>query len=440
MVSVSSPSTPLLEQVQASRRAARQLVTLSPEIRGQALEQIALGLESHAAAILEANQQDRHRAAAWVEQGHLSAAAYARLKLDEAKLATMISSVRGVQSLPDLVGQAQWIRELDEGLILERRTCPLGVLGVIFESRPDALTQIASLALKTGNSVLMKGGSEALYSCQQLTQVIHTALSHIPGFPVAAVQLLTTREEIRELLALENAIDLIIPRGSKSFVQFIQANTSIPVLGHADGICHLYVDQQADLRMAVDLTIDAKVSYPSACNAIETLLVHEQIAPQFLPQVAQTLQEQGVELRGCERSRQWAEMVPATETDWATEYGDLVLSIRVVEDLETAIRHVQTFGSHHTEAIVTADPRAAETFLTQVGAAGVFHNASTRFADGYRYGFGAEVGISTQTLPPRGPVGIEGLVTYQYQLRGQGHRVSDYTGPGARSFTHRDLS
>ncbi len=439
MVSISSPTTSLTEQVQASRTAARQLALLSAEIRAQALEEIALGLEAQAPQILEANAQDRQRASEWVEQGQLAAAAYARLKLDEAKLASMITSVRGVKQLPDQVGQAQWRRELDQGLILERVTCPLGVLGVIFESRPDALTQIASLAIKTGNSVLMKGGSEALHSCQQLTQVIHTALARIPIFPVAAVQLLTTREQIRELLSLNDAIDLIIPRGSNSFVQFIQANTTIPVLGHADGICHLYVDREADLTMATELTLDAKVTYPSACNAIETLLVHEQIAPQFLPQVAQALQGQGVELRGCERSRQWVEMWPATDADWQTEYGDLVLAVRVIPDLEAAIDHIQRFGSHHTEAIVTADPVAAQRFQSQVDAAGVFHNASTRFADGYRYGFGAEVGISTQTLPPRGPVGIEGLLTYRYHLQGQGHRVSDYTGPQARSFTHRDL-
>lgn len=439
MVSVSSTAASLPDQVEASRTAARQLALLSAEIRAQALEEIALGLEAQAPAILEANQRDRQRASQWVEQGQLSAAAYARLKLDEHKLAGMIASVRGVKQLPDLIGQAQWRRELDQGLILERVTCPLGVLGVIFESRPDALTQIASLALKTGNSVLMKGGSEALHSCQQLTQVIHTALARIPGFPLGAVQLLTTREEIRELLSLKDAIDLIIPRGSKTFVQFIQANTTIPVLGHADGICHLYVDREADLTMATQLTLDAKVTYPSACNAIETLLVHDPIAPQFLPQVAQALQQQGVELRGCDRCRQWVEIDPATDADWETEYGDLVLAIRVVPDLEGAIRHIQQFGSRHTEAIVTNDPVAAQTFLSQVDAAGVFHNASTRFADGYRYGFGAEVGISTQTLPPRGPVGIEGLVTYRYRLQGQGHRVSDYTGAQGRSFTHRDL-
>ncbi|NJO85574.1 MAG: glutamate-5-semialdehyde dehydrogenase [Synechococcaceae cyanobacterium RM1_1_27] len=374
-----------------------------------------------------------------VETQELTPSAYARLQLTESKLATMIAGVQDVKKLPELVGQAQFVRELDEGLILERRTCPLGVLGIIFESRPDAVTQIVSLAIKTGNSVLLKGGSEALESCQTLVTLIHQALSQIPGFPLDCVQLLTTREEIRALLELEHLVDLIIPRGSNQFVRYIQAHTRIPVMGHADGLCHLYVDQAADVEMGVRLAVDAKTQYPAACNAIETLLVHQAIAPTYLPAVAAALLAEGVTLRGCEQTRHWIAAQPATPEDWKTEYGDLILAIRVVADVAEAMHHIQTYGSRHTEAIVTQDPVVADLFMNGVDAAGVFHNASTRFADGYRYGFGAEVGISTQKMPPRGPVGIEGLVTYTYRLKGSGQIVADYGGSQGRAFTHRDL-
>ncbi len=435
-------SESLVSWAQASRAAARQLALLSAETRQQALDLIAQDLEAAQEQILAANRRDLVRAEQMVAEGSLSGSAYGRLKLTESKLAVMIAGVRDVQKLPELLGQPQFVRELDQGLILERRTCPLGVLGIIFESRPDAVSQIVSLAIKTGNSVLLKGGSEALDSCQTLVQVIRQALARIPGFPVDCVQLLTSREEIRALLELDHLVDLIIPRGSNGFVRYVQSHTRIPVLGHADGLCHLYVDRAADLEMAVRLTVDAKVQYPAACNAIETLLVHEQIAPTFLPLVAAALGDQGVRLRGCPITQQSIPSIrvdPASDEDWATEYGDLILAIRVVPDLEAALAHIQTYGSRHTEAIVTEDPQRAEQFLSSVDAAGVFHNASTRFADGYRYGFGAEVGISTQKMPPRGPVGIEGLVTYTYRLRGSGQIVADYSGDQARPFTHRDL-
>ncbi len=432
-------SDSLVSWAQTSRAAARQLALLAAETRQQALDRIAQDLEADQEQILAANGRDLARAEQMVAAGSLSRSAYARLKLTPSKLAVMIAGVRDVQKLPELVGQPQFVRELDQGLILERRTCSLGVLGIIFESRPDAVSQIVSLAIKTGNSVLLKGGSEALESCQTLVQVIRQGLGQIPGFPVDCVQLLTSREEIRALLELDDLVDLIIPRGSNEFVRYVQSHTRIPVLGHADGLCHLYVDQAADLDMAVRLTVDAKVQYPAACNAIETLLVHQQIAPTFLPLVAAALRDQGVTLRGCPITQQWIEVDPASDEDWATEYGDLILAIRVVSDLEAALAHIQTYGSRHTEAIVTEDLERAEQFLSSVDAAGVFHNASTRFADGYRYGFGAEVGISTQKLPPRGPVGIEGLVTYTYRLRGSGQIVADYSGSQGRSFTHRDL-
>lgn len=447
MVSSLSASTAPLEstiadlqpKVQASRRAAQQLLDLSPAERQEALSNIATALEAAKDEILSANQQDLEHARQMLKSGELAESAFARLKLDENKIQAMAAGVRSVASLPELVGTFAWRRELDQGLVLERVTCPLGVIAVIFESRPDAVSQITSLAIKTANSVILKGGSEARHSCQAITRVIHSALERTPHFPQAAVQLLTQRQETHALLGMDTHIDLIIPRGSQQFVRFIQTHTQIPVLGHADGICHLYVDAAADLEMAVALAVDAKVQYPAACNAIETLLVHEAIASSYLPAVAIALRNQGVELRGCDLTRQWVDMTAATAADWGLEYGELILAIRVVKSLEEALEHIQTYGSRHTEAIVTQDQQVAHRFLQQVDAAGVFHNASTRFADGFRYGFGAEVGISTQKLPPRGPVGIEGLVTYTYHLHGQGQVVTDYTGSQARSFTHRDL-
>jgi glutamate-5-semialdehyde dehydrogenase len=346
--------------------------------------------------------------------------------------------------LPDPIGAVQIHRELDTGLILQRVTCPLGVLGVIFESRPDAVMQIASLAIKSGNGVILKGGREAIRSCEALVNAICTGLSDA-GIDTDAVQLLTTREETLALLRLDRYIDLIIPRGSNQFVRFIQSNTQIPVLGHADGLCHLYVDAAADVEKAVAIAIDAKTSYPSACNAIETLLVHRAIAPTFLPVLVPALQAHRVELRADRATIDLlpdaaALLQPATETDWVTEYCDLILSIKVVNSLNEAIDHINIYGSRHTEAIVTEDRAVAQAFIAQVDSAGVFHNCSTRFADGFRYGFGAEVGISTQKLPPRGPVGLEGLVTYKYQLTGDGHVSSTYAGEQAKPFTHRDLS
>jgi glutamate-5-semialdehyde dehydrogenase len=336
------------------------------------------------------------------------------------------------------VGTIQLHRELDTHLELKRISCPLGVLGVIFEARPDAVMQISALAIKSGNGVLLKGGQEALYSCQALVKAIQTGLAQSAVSP-DVVALLTSREETLELLQLDSYVNLIIPRGSNRFVRFVQENTRIPVLGHAEGICHLYVDQQADIAQAVEVAVDSKIQYPAACNAIETLLVHREIALDYLPQAVEALQKHGVELRGDAAVQEIVAIATATDADWATEYGDLVLSIKIVDSLEDAIAHINTYGSGHTDAIMTTNDQAAATFCSRVDAAGVFHNCSTRFADGFRYGFGAEVGISTQQMPPRGPVGLEGLVTYKYLLQGQGHIVATYTGEHAQPFTHKDL-
>lgn len=424
----------LLVLAQQTREAARHLAVLPAAARNQAIEAIAQALEAAAPEILAANQTDCEIA----QQEGLSRSLYGRLKLDADKLSGAIAGVRDVGRLPDPIGAVQIHRELDAGLVMQRIACPLGVLGVIFEARPDAVMQIATLAIKSGNGVILKGGKEAVRSCEALVKAIHRGLAQV-GIDPAVVRLLTTREETLELLRLDAFVDLIIPRGSNSFVRFVQENTRIPVLGHADGICHLYVDRAADLEKAIPITVDAKTQYPSACNAIETLLVHQAIAAEFLPQVAEALKARDVELRGDQRTAQIIPVAEATEADWSTEYSDLILSIKIVDSLTEAIAHINTYGSRHTEAIVTEDQTAAAEFIAQVDAAGVFQNCSTRFADGFRYGFGAEVGISTQKLPPRGPVGLEGLVTYKYQIVGNGHIAATYTGANAKPFTHRDL-
>lgn len=435
MVTTPLTTPSLIEIAKETRESSRQLASLSTEDRNEAIDAIAQALEAYRSEIIAANEADCQAA---VEEG-ISKVLYARLKLSENKLEDTINGVRDVKKLADPVGAIQIHRELDTGLILKRITCPLGVLGIIFEARPEALIQITSLAIKSGNGVILKGGKEATRSCQMLVKVIKQGLANTKVAP-EVVQLLTTREEIRTLLELDQYVDLIIPRGSNSFVRYVQENTRIPVLGHADGICHLYVDKAADLGKAVKITVDAKTQYPAACNAIETLLVHQDIALEFLPKVAEVLINHQVELRGDQATCDILQNINAArEEDWQTEYSDLIVSIKVVDSLKDAIAHINTYSSGHTDAIVTEDNYAAEIFLNQVDSAGVFHNCSTRFSDGFRYGFGAEVGISTQKMPPRGPVGLEGLVTYKYQITGNDHIAADYTGSHVKTFTHLDL-
>ncbi|HIK38936.1 MAG: glutamate-5-semialdehyde dehydrogenase [Geminocystis sp.] len=422
----------LVAIAQESRKAASQLADSSEECRNNALLAIAEALTRHQGEIFKANQKDCESAA-----GVISPALYARLQLGESKLKSVIQGIHDLIRLPDPLGHVSLKRELDTDLILERVSCPLGVIGVIFEARPEALIQIATLAIKSGNAVILKGGKEAIHSCTTLTQIIQNALQ-TAGINPKTVQLLTTREEINALLSLDKYIDLIIPRGSNSFVRYVQENTKIPVIGHADGICHLYIDAEADLQQAVSITVDAKTQYPAACNAIETLLIHKAVAKEFLPPIAAALREKGVTIRGDAATREIIEAEEATELDWQTEYCDLILSVKVVDSLMEAIDHINRYGSKHTDAIVTNKEENAEKFLNLVDSAGVYHNCSTRFADGFRYGFGAEVGISTQKMPPRGPVGLEGLVTYKYKLRGKGHIVADYA-ENRRKFTHKDL-
>ena len=364
-------------------------------------------------------------------------ALFARLKLDAGKLAGAIDVVRQLSALNDPLGERQLHRELADGLVLERVTVPLGVLGVIFEARPDAVIQIAALAIRSGNGAILKGGSEAKCTNHAVMQSLIEGLTGT-GVSADSLDLLTTRAESLALLRLDGLVDLIIPRGSNELVRFIQDNTRIPVLGHADGVCHLYVDEEVDCAQALRIAIDSKTQYQEACNAIETLLVHEQIASTVLKEAVPAFKNVGVCLRGDETSRGLGVEQVATSDDWSQEYLDLVLAVRVVKNVDEALEHIKRYGSRHTEAIATVNQATAERFLRAVDSAGVYHNCSTRFADGFRYGFGAEVGISTQTLPPRGPVGLEGLVTYRYRLRGEGHIAADFA-EGREQFSHRDL-
>ncbi|WP_306598582.1 glutamate-5-semialdehyde dehydrogenase [Geothrix sp. 21YS21S-2] len=429
--------TTVRDKARRARAASNLLGAASVQARNGALRRAAADLRAAGPALLAANALDLDAARALLAAGGLDASAFQRLKLDAAKVEEMALGLEAVAGLKDPLGRVDLRRLLDEGLLLERVSVPLGVLAVIFESRPDAAVQIGALAIKSGNAALLKGGSEAAASVGALVGLLRGALE-AGGLPADALQLLQGRADVDELLALDADVDLVIPRGSSALVRSIKARTRIPVLGHAEGICHLFIDAAADPAMAVALARDGKLQYPAACNAVETVLVHRACAPGILPLLARSLPE--AELRGCPRCLALVpDLLPATEADWDAEYGAPVLALRIVDDLDAALAHIRAHGSGHTEAIVTEDPEAAERFLREVDAAGVYHNASTRFADGYRYGFGAEVGISTSRIHARGPVGIEGLVTVKYLLRGSGQVVADYAGPGARPFRHEDL-
>ncbi|WP_435360011.1 glutamate-5-semialdehyde dehydrogenase [Haloarchaeobius sp. DFWS5] len=425
--------------VQQAQRAALELANLSEATRNEALHAIADAIDARHDEILAANERDVEAAEEMLAKGKYTQALVDRLQLSPSKLESITDMVRSVAEQDDPLGKTLEARELDEDLELYKVAVPIGVVGAVFESRPDALVQIAALGLKSGNAVLLKGGSEAAHSNRVLFDIIEEATAEVADVPDGWAYLVEAREEVDRMLDLDESIDLLMPRGSSEFVQYIQDNTSIPVLGHTEGVCHVYVDRDADLAMATDIAFDAKVQYPAVCNAVETLLVHESVAGDFLPEMVDRYEEAGVELRGDERVREVVDVEVATEEDWSTEYGDLVLSIRVVDSLVDAMAHVNTYGSKHTDAIVTEDADRAGQFMRGVDAASVFHNASTRFADGYRFGLGAEVGISTGKIHARGPVGLEGLTTYKYHLEGDGQLVATYAGEGAKPYTHREF-
>jgi len=419
------------EAILAVRPAARQLGRTGDGLRRDLLLTLADRLLEAGDRILAANAEDLAAA-----QG-LAPALVHRLGLDRAKLEELAKGVRTVAALKDPLGQVRVRRLLDDGLLLTRRTVPLGVLAVVFEARPDAVVQIGALALRSGNGLILKGGAEAARSTAILAGLLRATLAELGQDPAALVNL-PDRTALDRLLALEHGADLIVARGSKAMVQSLQARSRVPVMGHAEGICHIYLDRSADPAMALHIVADAKLGHPAACNAVETLLVHREAAP-LLPGLVAALPQ--IAWRGCPLAVAHTPGLPmaeATEQDWDTEYGAPVLSVKVVPDLDAALAHIARHGSGHTEAIVGADPAAAARFLEEVDAAGVYHNASTRFADGYRYGFGAEVGISTGRLHARGPVGLDGLVTTKDTLEGSGQSAADY-GPQGRAFLHRDL-
>ncbi len=423
-----------------ARKASRALAELPAGTRNEVLLAIASAIEANALRILEANARDLKASEPELAAGRMSVAMFARLKVSERGVTQMSAQIREVARLGDPLGRRLSATELDDGLVLYKESCPFGVVGVIFEARPDALPQLASLALKSGNAILLKGGAEAAQTNETLVTIWREALANFSLVPADSINLLETRADVNEMLSLDRDIDLVIPRGSYALVQHIMAHSKIPVLGHSEGICHIYVDRAADLDKAIAITYDAKVQYPAVCNAAETLLVHTAIAERFLPPMVAKLKEARVEIRGDSKTITFlpkAGILPATEADWATEYSDLILSVKVVEDLDEAIEHINRFGSRHTDAIVTEDAQAARRFLNEVDSAGVFHNASTRFADGGRYGLGAEVGISTSKLHARGPMGLEGLTTYKYKLIGSGHTVAPYA-KGEKKFKHRE--
>ncbi len=424
-----------------AKQAASNLASMTAKKRNEVLELIASRLQKEQNEILAANQTDVLAAGKIIARGEMSEPLLNRLKLDSAKIAELVAGTRYLTALDDPLGKITLARELDEGLCLYRITCPIGVIGVIFESRPDALLQIATLCIKSGNASILKGGAEAQNSNSKLFELIARALTD-SGFPAHTVNLLESRQDIEKLLHADESIDLIIPRGSNELVKHIQNNTRIPVLGHAEGICHIYVDQAADLEQAIKIIVDAKVQYPAACNAVETLLVHKDVASNFLPLIIDELIKHKVTLKADEPSKKilnQKDIASATADDWSKEYCDLILAIKIVDSLEDAINHINTYGSGHTDTIITENSMNSQQFFASVNSAGVFINASTRFADGFRYGFGAEVGISTSKLHPRGPVGLEGLVTYKYKLVGHGHIVQDYSGTQAKKFSHRTI-
>jgi glutamate-5-semialdehyde dehydrogenase len=423
------------ESAERSRQAFYRLASLPLSVRNEALAAVAEGLKRHKDAILSANLKD-------LDEAKISRLAYPllkRLRYDETKIEESVQQIRSLISLADPIGKPLSRMELDEGLVLEKVSCPIGVIGIVFESRPDALVQISTLCIKSGNAVLLKGGSEAIRTNEALAKAINEAIFQVDAAFEDSVQLLSTREEFRALLSLDDLVDLIIPRGSNELVRSIQSSTKIPVLGHAAGICHTYVHDDADLHMAVEVCFDAKVQYPAVCNAMETLLVNWKVAEAFLPRMALEYAKAKVELRGDAAVRSIIQAGEATEEDWCAEYNDLILSIKVVSTLEEAIEHINRYSSHHTDAIITSSSAAAQRFMDRVDSSSVLWNCSTRFSDGFRYGLGAEVGISTNKTHARGPVGLEGLTIYKWRLSGQGQIVADYVGQDARKFTHRKL-
>lgn len=421
------------EKARMIKLDSSKMAATSEEARNKALQAIIQAILANKDKIIKANEEDIKKA----EEDGLQAPVLKRLKFGEEKINGVIEGIKELINLPDPLQKVQMKRELDSDLLLVRESCPIGVIGVIFESRPDAMVQISTLCLKSGNCAILKGGSEAMNTNREIFNIIHSAAVSA-GMPENCMLQIEAREDINSLLACHESVDLLIPRGSNSFVQYIMSNTKIPVMGHADGICHIYADKDADIKKAVKVIVDSKTQYTAVCNATETLLVHKDIVSELMPVLNKALKEKMVEVRGTKEIMDVVDCIPATEEDFETEYLDLIISIKAVEDIDEAIYHINKYGSHHTDCIITENKDSAEKFMQYVDSAGVYHNCSTRFADGFRYGFGAEVGISTGKLHARGPVGLEGLCTYKYKLFGNGNIVDDYA-TGKKKFNFKDV-
>lgn len=407
-----------------AKDASLKIADISTELKNKALQQIADEIELYKDEIFSANKEDLQNAQSLVDAGEITKSTFNRLKLDENKMRDMVQGIRDIAKLEDPVNKKLLVRELDSDLTLYKVSCPIGVLGIIFEARPDVIAQISSLAIKSANAVILKGGKESINTNKKILSVINSTLDKIEGFPKNVIQQVFTRDDVAEMLKCDKYINLIIPRGGNKLVKFIKENTKIPVLGHADGICHIFVDESADIDMAIRVVTDAKTQYPSACNAVETLLIHEKFPK--IDNLLAALQLSEIQLIDNPES-------------WAHEYGDKILSFKTVKNVDEAIEHINTYGSGHTDSIITKNIENAEKFMNKVDSAGVYFNASTRFADGFRYGFGAEVGISTNKTHARGPVGLEGLTIYKYKLIGNGNIVKDYVD-GTKCFHHNDIT
>ena len=416
--------------------SALVLAHLSIDLKNRALRSMADTLEDNWNIILSANEKDLE----FAKKEGIASALIARLELNEEKVRGMAKGIRSVVALPDPVGQVKSVIEMDQDLLVKQVTCPIGVIGAIFESRPDAVPQISSLCLKSGNAVILKGGTEAQNSNKVIVKLLVEAIGAVPDVPKSAVQMIETRSEVLDMLKEDKYIHLVVPRGSNAFVKYIQENTKIPVLGHSEGVCHGYIDKFADLDKSLRICLDSKLQYPAACNAMETLLVHKDFAEKVLPDLVKKFKEKNVELFGCTATCNLSlGVLPASEVDWDMEYNDLKLSIKIVDSFSEAVKFINKHGSGHTDVIITENRLRAEQFLNEISSSSVMWNASTRFADGFRYGMGAEIGISTNRTHARGPVGLEGLVIYKYKLYGNGQVAGDYSGANAREFTHKFL-
>ena len=405
----------------AAKEASLELLGAPEELKNSALKKVKENIEKNKDEIFAANKKDLDEAKSLVDSGEITSSTYARLKLDENKMRDMLKGIEDVISLQDPVNKVFWTKELDEGLILKKVSCPIGVIGVIFEARPDVISQIASLAIKSGNAVILKGGKESNNTNAAIAKVINEALNSVENFPKNAINLVFSRDDIKALLELDEYVDLIIPRGSNKLVKYIQENTKIPVLGHASGICHIFVDESAKVDLAKKVCVDAKIQYPSACNAVETILVHKDF--KGIDELKSALLEAGVK-------------IVENPQDFSVEYGDKIVSFKLVNSVDEAIKHINKYGSGHTDSILSENKSNVEKFMNYVDSAGVYHNVSTRFSDGFRYGFGAEVGISTNKTHARGPVGLDGLTIYKYKLFGAYQAVEPYA-KGEKTFTHR---